>query len=75
MFGPCFIMQFYCLFYSKTCINGHSQRPKIGFKDQFPLNAGQKHCRMIICVKQPLSKSPKLVFKTNYRLMQVTSIA
>ena len=23
------------------------------------------------CVKQPLSKRPKLVFKTNYRLMQV----
>ena len=27
------------------------------------------------CVKWPLSKRPKLVFKTNYRLMQVKSIA
>ena len=27
------------------------------------------------CVKQPPSKRPKLVFKTNYRLMQVKSIA
>ena len=27
------------------------------------------------CVKQPLSKDHKLVFKTNYRLMQVKSIA
>ena len=27
------------------------------------------------CVKQLLSKRPKLVFKTNYRLMQVKSIA
>ena len=28
-----------------------------------------------ICVKWPLSKDQKLVFKTNYRLMQVESIA
>ena len=27
------------------------------------------------CIKRPLSKSPKLVFKINYRLMQVKSIA
>ena len=27
------------------------------------------------CVKQPLSKRPKLVFTTNYRLMKVKSIA
>ena len=27
------------------------------------------------CVKRPLSKRPKLDFKTNYRLMQVKSIA
>ena len=27
------------------------------------------------CLKRPLSKRPKLVFKTNYRLMQVKSIA
>ena len=27
------------------------------------------------CVKRPLSKDQKLVFKTNYRLMQVKSIA
>ena len=26
------------------------------------------------CVKQPLSKRPKMVFKTSYRLMQVNSI-
>ena len=26
------------------------------------------------CVKRPLSKRPKMVFKTNYRLMQVNSI-
>ena len=27
------------------------------------------------CVKRPLSKRPKMVFKTDYRLMQVKSIA
>ena len=27
------------------------------------------------CVKRPLSKRPKFVFKTNHRLMQVRSIA
>ena len=27
------------------------------------------------CVKQSITKRPKLVFKTNYRLMQVKSIA
>ena len=27
------------------------------------------------CVKQPLLKEPKFVLKTNYRLMQVKSIA
>ena len=27
------------------------------------------------CVKQPLSKRQEIVFKTNYRLMQVKSIA
>ena len=27
------------------------------------------------CLKRPLSKGPKLVFKTNYRLIQVKSIA
>ena len=27
------------------------------------------------CVKRPLSKRPKIVFKTNYRFMQVKSIA
>ena len=27
------------------------------------------------CVKRPLSKDPKMVFKTNYRLMQNNSIA
>ena len=27
------------------------------------------------CVKRPLSKRPKIVFKTNYRLMQIKSIA
>ena len=27
------------------------------------------------CVKRPLSKRPKIGFKTNYRLMQVKSIA
>ena len=26
------------------------------------------------CVERPLSKRPKIVFKTNYRLMQVKSI-
>ena len=27
------------------------------------------------CLKRPLSKRPKMVFKTNYRLMQINSIA
>ena len=29
--------------YSKTCV----KRQKIGFQDQFSLNAGQKYCRML----------------------------
>ena len=39
-----------------------------------------KYCLLVnvyskTCVKRPLSKRPKLVFKTNYCLMQVKSIA
>ena len=34
--------------YSKTCLKRPlSKRPKIGFKDQLVLNAGQKYCRML----------------------------
>ena len=34
--------------YSKTCVKRPlSKRPKIGFKDQLSLNAGQKYCRML----------------------------
>ena len=34
--------------YSKTCVKWPlSKRPKLGFKDQLSLNAGQKHCRML----------------------------
>ena len=40
-----------------------SKRLKIGFQDQLSLNAGHSQ------------KDRKLVFKTNYRLMQVKSIA
>ena len=41
---------------------------------------GQRQSKYIfiyskICVKRPLSKDRKLVFKTNYRLMQVKSVA
>ena len=33
--------------YSKTCVKRPlSKRPKIGFRDQLSLNAGQKYCRM-----------------------------
>ena len=39
-------------------------------KEQFILFGYRK-----TCVKLPLSKRPKLVFKTNYRLMQVKNIA
>ena len=49
--------------YSKTCLKRPlSKRPKIGFQDQFLLNAGQKCCRMIqgehsailwTCIKLP----------------------
>ena len=32
--------------YSKTCVKRPlSKRPKIGFQDQYSLNAGQKYCR------------------------------
>ena len=35
------------MIYSKT-YDGHSQKdPKIGFRDQLSLNAGQKYCRML----------------------------
>ena len=34
--------------YSKTCLNGHSQKDqKNDFQDQLWLNAGQKYCRML----------------------------
>ena len=34
--------------YSKTCVKQPLlKRPKIGFKDQLSLNAGQKYCRML----------------------------
>ena len=34
--------------YSKTCLKQSlMKRPKIGFKDQLSLNAGQKYCRML----------------------------
>ena len=34
--------------YSKTCEKRSlSKRPKIGFQDEFSLNAGQKYCRML----------------------------
>ena len=34
--------------FSKTCVKrSPSKRPKIGFQDQFSLNAGQKYCRML----------------------------
>ena len=44
----------FCMFisyslYSQTRVKWqHSKRPKIGFQDQLLLNAGQKHCRMLI---------------------------
>ena len=46
--------------------NGRTEKPlikntKIDFQDRLSLNAGQKYC--------------KLIFKTDYRLMQVKSIA
>ena len=32
----------------KPVSSGHSKRrPKIGFQDRLPLNAGQKYCRML----------------------------
>ena len=31
----------------KPFLSGHSERPKIGFKDRLMLNAGQKYCRML----------------------------
>ena len=32
----------------KPVLSGHSKRrPKIGFQDRLPLNAGQKYCRML----------------------------
>ena len=49
--------------YIKTCVKRPlSKRPKIGFQNQLPLNAGQKYCRMlpleysaipITCIKLP----------------------
>ena len=36
------------LIYSETCLKQPlSKRPKIGFKDQLTLNAGQKYCIML----------------------------
>ena len=31
----------------KPELNGHSQKDKYGFQDQYSLNAGQKYCRML----------------------------
>ena len=33
--------------YSKTCVNGHSEKTKKGFQDRLSLNAGEKYCRML----------------------------
>ena len=50
----------------------------------YSVTTGRKYYIIYICVsilysktrvKRPVSKRPKLVFKTNYRLMQVYSIA
>ena len=39
---------FFVCMYSKTCVKQPlSKIPKIGFKDQLLLNAGQKYCRML----------------------------
>ena len=36
------------MYYSKTCVKRPlSKRQKIGFQDQWLLNAGQKYCRML----------------------------
>ena len=52
--------------YSKICVKWPlSKRQKKSFQDQLSLNAGQEYCSML----QNLCK------KTNYRLMQVESIA
>ena len=42
------MLNIFTLIYSKTCVKRPlSKRPKIGFQDQFLLNAGQKYCRML----------------------------
>ena len=39
--------------YSETCVNGHTQKDRIGFQDLLLLNAGQKYCRIIMQYFQP----------------------
>ena len=47
-------------------LNGHSKwRPKIGFQDWFPLNAGQKYCRMLQSILQYFQ--PALSFHLSLR--------
>ena len=47
---------------SKTCVRRPlSKRPKIGFKDQLSLNAGQKYCRIMLQVEH--SAIPSTVIK------------
>ena len=44
-----FIPNEYLQQYSKTCVKQPlSKRSKIGFQDQLSLDAGQKHCRMLL---------------------------
>ena len=66
---------------NKNLILLHSDRPNcivlaslsaIGFKNNFAY-AVYKYSKT--CVKRPLSRRPEMVFKTDYHLMQVKSIA
>ena len=63
LFACCFLKKIKeSLTYSKTCVNWPlSKRPKIGFKDQLLLNAGQKYCRMTF-IKLPFVNIKIFVF-------------
>ena len=57
--------------------NSHTLQPGAQIPQPGPLPTGPCNKSMYskTCVKRPLSERQKMVFKTNYRLMQVKSIA
>ena len=62
----------------KPVFNSHSKKTKIGFQDQYSLNAGQKYCRMqhfavlLTCIKLHVPHGFKTVVLTIFKWLLKT---